>query len=316
MSLFGNDEIKQVVEKSELNKTLTMSDVEIEHYKKFLIYDDISDIVNKTMVGNSIDILPKIKSEIFNLVVADPPYNIDKKFKDFKFSSISEKEYMSWSDSWIKECYRTLKNNGSMYICCDWKTSQLLHSILKDYFFIQNRITWEREKGRGCKNNWKNNIEDIWFVTKSKNYYFNIDAVMIKRKVNFGYHNVDGSNRDWDVENGVKTRNTYPSNVWTDITIPFWSMIENTEHPTQKPEKLVAKLICASSQQGDFVFDPFLGSGTTSVVSKKLNRKYFGIELQEYYACLCEKRIDMSNSNAKIQGYENGIFLDRNINLK
>ena len=105
---------------------------------------------------------------------------------------------------------------------------------------------------------------------------------------------------------------TYPSNFWDDISIPFWSMPENTDHPTQKSEKLYAKLILASSKEGDVVFDPFLGSGTSSIVAKKLNRKYCGIEVNEEYCMWAEKRLEMADEDKTIQGYSDGVFWERN----
>jgi site-specific DNA-methyltransferase (adenine-specific) len=144
----------------------------------------------------------------------------------------------------------------------------------------------------------------------SDNYYFNVDAVKIKRKVIAPYKNGDGEPKDWVETEDGKYRVTHPSNLWTDITIPFWSMPENTDHPTQKPEKLVAKIILASSKPNDVVFDPFLGSGTTSVVAKKLDRKYVGIEIDELYCCLAEKRLEMAQES--IQGYSDGVFWERN----
>ena len=107
-------------------------------------------------------------------------------------------------------------------------------------------------------------------------------------------------------------RYTAPSNIWTDITIPFWSMPENTEHPTQKPEKLIAKLILASSNKGDMVFDPFVGSGTTAVVAKKLGRHYLGIERERKYVALTMKRLKIAEDDKAIQGYEKGVFKSRN----
>jgi site-specific DNA-methyltransferase (adenine-specific) len=134
---------------------------------------------------------------------------------------------------------------------------------------------------------------------------------MLKRKVLAPYTE-NGIPKDWvDSENG-RFRLTYPSNIWTDLTVPFWSMPENTEHPTQKPEKLLAKIILASSSEGDIVFDPFLGSGTTSVVAKKLNRRFFGIEVDEYYCCLAEKRLHLADEDSQIQGYSDGVFWERN----
>ena len=176
---------------------------------------------------------------------------------------------------------------------------------------IQNRITWERDKGRGAKSNWKNNTEDIWFCTVGKDYFFDVEAVKVKRKVMAPYR-VKGKPKDWEAEKFGNFRLTHPSNIWTDITIPFWSMAENTDHPTQKPEKLVAKLILASSKKQDLIFDPFLGSGTTAVVAKKLGRKFLGIEQNHEYCCWSVKRLLLAAKNQNIQGYTDGIFWERN----
>ncbi|MBW5400430.1 site-specific DNA-methyltransferase, partial [Brachyspira pilosicoli] len=199
----------------------------------------------------------------------------------------------------------------TIYVCCDWKSSLVIGNVLEKYFKIQNRITWQREKGRGAKNNWKNGMEDIWFATLSNKYTFNIDKVKIRRKVIAPYK-IEGKPKDWiETENG-NFRDTCPSNFWDDISIPYWSMPENTAHPTQKPEKLIAKLILASSNENDFVFDPFLGSGTTSVVAKKLGRNYSGIEQNPAYCAWAEKRIESALQNKEIQGYTDNIFWERN----
>ena len=121
----------------------------------------------------------------------------------------------------------------------------------------------------------------------------------------------NGKPKDWQETEQGNFRDTHPSNFWDDITIPYWSMPENTEHPTQKPEKLMAKLILASSNQGDCILDPFAGSGTSCVVAKKLNRAYIGIEIDEYYACISQKRLNNISTNT-IQGYTDGVFWERN----
>ena len=179
-------------------------------------------------------------------------------------------------------------------------------------FIVRNRITWEREKGRGAKTNWKNNTEDIWFCTTSNEYTFNVDAVKLKRKVIAPYRDKEGKPKDWNEGVDGNFRLTHPSNIWTDITIPFWSMPENTDHPTQKPEKLIAKLMLASSNEGDFVFDPFLGSGTTAVVARKLSRRFSGIEQNEEYCCWASKRLAGASLENSIQGYADGVFWERN----
>jgi site-specific DNA-methyltransferase (adenine-specific) len=175
-----------------------------------------------------------------------------------------------------------------------------------------NRITWQREKGRGAARNWKNSMEDIWFgVADENNYYFNTESVKQKRRVIAPYRR-NGKPKDWQDSDDGKFRLTYPSNFWDDISVPYWSMPENTDHPTQKPEKLLAKLILASCPDGGIVFDPFLGSGTTSVAAKKLGRRYVGIELNEEYCCLAEKRLAAAETCKTIQGYADGVFWERN----
>jgi len=136
--------------------------------------------------------------------------------------------------------------------------------------------------------------------------------VKLKRKVNAPYTDHEGNPKDWDKTGEGDYRITHPSNIWTDLTVPFWSMPENTDHPTQKPEKLLAKIILASSNSDNMVFDPFLGSGTTSVVAKKLGRRYAGVEIDEMYCCLAEKRLAIAENDKSIQGYIDGVFWERN----
>jgi site-specific DNA-methyltransferase (adenine-specific) len=184
--------------------------------------------------------------------------------------------------------------------------------VLEQQFIIRNRITWEREKGRGAKANWKNCAEDIWFCTVGEDYHFDVDAVKLKRKVLAPYRTAAGAPKDWQETAQGNYRLTHPSNLWTDIAVPFWSMPENTDHPTQKPEKLIAKLILASSKPGDFVFDPFVGSGTTCVVAKKLGRIYAGVEQEAVYCQMAVKRLHLATTDSAIQGYHDGYFWERN----
>ena len=263
-------------------------------------------------MGILFEVLDFLPDSFVDLLFIDPPYNLHKKFNLTNFKEMNDNEYEEWIDSWLSKIIRLLKANASIYICSDWKSSNAVYKIAKKYFKIQNRITWEREKGRGAKSNWKNCTEDIWFCTVSDNYTFNLDDIKIKRKVIAPYRTKDGKPKDWQENGKDNFRITHPSNIWTDITVPFWSMPENTEHPTQKPEKLLAKIILASSNKGDFVFDPFAGSGTTLVTAKKLGRDFSGIELDEYYCCLAAKRLEIADKDQAIQGYSDGVFWERN----
>jgi len=245
------------------------------------------------------------------LLILDPPYNLDKSFADEKFRELSTAEYERHFEAWLTPLLPCLKPTASLYVCGDWKSSTALQRVLERHARVRNRITWEREKGRGARANWKNSSEDIWFCTMSNDYYFNVEAVKLKRRVIAPYK-VDGQPKDWARTDAGDFRLTHPSNLWTDLTIPFWSMPENTEHPTQKPEKLIAKLILASSREGDLILDPFLGSGTTAAVARKLGRNVIGIEQNKRYACLAAKRFELAAGNASIQGYADGVFWERN----
>ncbi|GAB4551674.1 MAG: adenine-specific DNA-methyltransferase [Anaerolineae bacterium] len=298
------------------NRSLTLTSEELDHYshRRLHLHAPIAlgAGVNRTIQQDSLIALGYLPPQTIDLLFADPPYNLDKTFNSTTFKSISEADYEAWLDQWMSKTKPLLKPTTSIYVCGDWRSSGAIQRVLARYFIVRNRITWEREKGRGAKANWKNCSEDIWFATCSDTHTFNLEAVKIKRRVIAPYTDSEGAPKDWEDSDGGRFRLTHPSNVWTDLTVPFWSMPENTEHPTQKPEKLPARIILASSNADDLVVDPFLGSGTTSVMAKKLGRRFIGIELDQRYGCLAEKRLALAETDKRIQGYEQGIFFERN----
>ena len=276
---------------------------------------NLTNFDNKTINGDLLQVLPFIPDNFADLIIVDPPYNLSKNFHGTKFNSMPEDDYEDFLTSWFELLCQKLKPAGSLYMCGDWKCTSALQRVIARRLTVINRITWQRDKGRGAKNNWKNNMEDIWFAVKNpRDYYFNAAAVMQKRRVLAPYK-INGHPKDWEETANGNFRLTYPANFWDDISIPFWSMPENTDHPTQKPEKLYAKLILASSRAGDMVFDPFLGSGTASVVAKKLNRRYCGVEINKEYCLWAEKRLENAVDCNSIQGYAQGVFWERNSTL-
>lgn len=302
--------------KAAKNKTIDMSIEEGQKYLSRCISinsrSTLEEVIDKTILGNTLAVIKNLPPKSVDLLLVDPPYNLNKNFHGNEFKKTTDEVYEQYIEEWISTLIPVLKDAASIYVCCDWKSSGPIERVLKKYFHVQNRITWQREKGRGAKTNWKNGMEDIWFATVSKsNYTFNIDNVKIRRKVIAPYRQ-DGKPKDWEETKDGKFRDTCPSNFWDDISIPYWSMPENTAHPTQKPEKLLAKLILASSNPGDVILDPFLGSGSTSVVAKKLGRHYIGIEQNPQYCVWAELRLEKAIFDKTIQGYVDGVFWERN----
>ena len=304
-------------ERAPFNRTLQVSEAEIVELKKRLLFPDGLPVpenllTNRTICGDLFQTIDLLPNAFADLIIIDPPYNLSKDFAGMKFRQMNDNAYLEYLRSWFPKVVEKLKPTGSLYLCGDWKCTAALYTVMNENLSVVNRITWQREKGKGAKSNWKNGMEDIWFGVKNpKYYYFDIDAVKVRRKVIAPYKQ-DGKPKDWEETPEGNFRMTHPSNFWDDLTVPYWSMPENTDHPTQKPEKLIAKLILASCPPEGVVFDPFLGSGTTSVVAKKLGRNYCGIEMNPEYCCWTEKRLEKATTDKTIQGYESGIFWERN----
>ncbi|MDR0529466.1 MAG: site-specific DNA-methyltransferase [Zoogloeaceae bacterium] len=305
-----------IKQRADRNRTISLADSEIDFYFSNCVCNatlsNLSCVTDTVICDDALNAIRQLPLACVDLLVVDPPYNLSKTYSGTTFKQMSDTEYAAFTEGWIASVKRVLKNSASIYVCCDWRTSLVIGPVLIKHFNVQNRITWQREKGRGATHNWKNSMEDIWFATVSpKTFTFNADDVKMRRKVIAPYK-VDGKPKDWVESDNGNFRDTFPSNFWDDISIPYWSMPENTDHPTQKPEKLIAKLVLASSNPGDLVLDPFLGSGTTAVVAKKLNRHYIGIECEREYCALAQRRLEIADTDTEIQGYTDGVFWERN----
>ena len=154
------------------NRTVTLSANEIGIYQKNLLrlsgQVEPQDIENKTINQNLFEILDWLPATFVDLLFIDPPYNLTKTFNSNTFRERSIDEYREWFESWFPKLLRILKPTASVYICADWRSSSAIHLIVEKYLIVRNRITWEREKGRGAKTNWKNCSGDIWFCTVSR----------------------------------------------------------------------------------------------------------------------------------------------------
>ena len=302
--------------RAQRNRTLTLNREETEHYSKDLIHISkpavVNTITNKILNQDTFEALTFLGENFVDLLILDPPYNLTKTFNSTTFRKKSIASYAEWLENLMVKLLPTLKNTASVYVCSEWYSSTAVHLVLDKLLKVRNRITWEREKGRGAKRNFKNSSEDIWFATVSDDYVFNVENIKLKRRVLAPYTDTNGEPKDWLKTSDGQFRLTHPSNLWNDITVPFWSMPENTDHPTQKPEKLLAKLILASTNEDGFVFDPFMGVGSSLVAAKKLNRKFLGLEIETEYCLLAAKRLHLAELDTAIQGYSDGVFWERN----
>ena len=302
--------VNKALRNKTIDREITADDIYLARCKSEEEVKEISRPRNITVYGDTEKILHHLPNGYFDLIIADPPYNLYKNFHGESFSKMRDDDYIEYTRRWLSAIAPLLRDGGTIYVCCDWRSSVLIGQILPEFFTVQNRITWEREKGRGASRNFKNSHEDIWFATKGDEYKFNLEKVKVRRKVLATYRE-NGAAKDWELTEDGAYRDTCPSNFWDDITVPFWSMEENTAHPTQKPEKLIAKLILASTDEGDMILDPFLGSGTTSVVAKKLGRGYVGIEKNATYCSWAEERIERAETDKHIQGFDGERFYER-----
>ncbi len=245
--------------------------------------------LNKITNGNSLEILKKIPDKTFDLVFADPPYNlqIGKKLKrpdDSKVNGVNDKwdqfknfnDYDNFCKLWLTESKRVLKDNGSIWVIGTYHNIfRLGYHIQNMGFWILNDVIWRKNNPmpnfRGTR--FTNAHETLIWASKNK-----------KSKYTFNYQSLKCLNDDLQMR--------------SDWTLPICSGNERIKkngkkvHSTQKPESLLYRILLASTNKGDFVFDPFLGTGTTAVVAKKLGRNYFGIEREKKYFKTAKQRLE------------------------
>ena len=212
------------------NRTLTLTAEERTAFAAELLRPErkltLEEIENRVILGDVYEIAPLLPEKCVDLLILDPPYNLDKEFNGRKFSKTSGDGYLEYLESWLTLLLPALKPDASIYLCGDWRGTAACFTALERHFKVRNRIVWQREKGRGAARNWKNCAEDIWFATVSDDYYFDVGSVKQLRRVIAPYRDA-GRPKDWHETPEGKFRLTCPSNFWDDLTVPFWSMPEN-----------------------------------------------------------------------------------------
>ena len=181
------------------NRTLACTDEEIARLSRDVTRVDAAvtpgDLESRLVAGDISEVAKYFPPEFIDLLILDPPYNLSKDFNGNPFRMKGNNDYQAWFLDIVDLLIPMMKRDATLYVCSDWRTSTLVFPILESKFHVRNRVTWKREKGRGAKMNWKNNTEDIWFCTKSNKYYFDVEAMKLKRRVLAPYR-IDGEPKD------------------------------------------------------------------------------------------------------------------------
>lgn len=226
--------------------------------------------------GNAVEETAKLPDASIDLIIADPPYNLGKNYgnnRDLK----NREEYAEFTKSWLTQAVRILKPTGTLYVFMGVKYISRLYLMLEEFFGLQFNgwITWHYTQGMGRKHGFSPRHEDILYFTKSDEFTFNLDDVRVPQKYFRQRNNMTGAN---------------PGDVWQFSHVHYCSA-EREEHPTQKPEGLIERMVLSSSNKGDLILDPFVGSGTTCRVADVLERKWIGIDVNPDYIAMSQKRI-------------------------
>ncbi len=234
-------------------------------------------IEQRIIQGDAICEMPQLKPETFDLIIADPPYNLGKNYgnnHDIKGFN----EYVSFSRKWLHEAYRLLKPSGTLYVFMGFRFISYLYDILERDLgmFFCNWIVWHYTQGTGKTKGFSPRHDDILMFTKSKDFIFNLDNIRIPQKYYRERNNMRGAN---------------PGDVW-EFSHVHYCNANRQNHPTQKPEGLIERIVLASSNETSQVLDPFVGSGTTLRVCQQLHRFGVGIELNPDYIQMTRNRLE------------------------
>lgn len=260
-----------------------------------IINDTFTDDNHKIIHGDVLSALKEMQDESIDLIFADPPYNIGKDFDGLK-EQWAEEDFLKWCYEWIEDCHRVLKSTGTFYLMNSTENMPFLEIFCRKIFSIKSRIVWSYDSsGVQAKSFFGSMYEPILMLTKHpKNYTFNHKEIMVEAKTGAKRQLIDYRKNPPQPYNTKKV----PGNVWEYPRVRF-KMDEYENHPTQKPEALLERIVKASSNKGDIVLDPFSGSFTTGSVARKLNRKFIGLEINEDYIKIGIRRLGLPSKYSK-----------------
>lgn len=281
-SLFSTT--KQLENNCLVNKT-RISPLAITDFK--LLFNDVKDIefvengLSMAICADCMQALKKIRNNTINLIFADAPYNIGKNFGNNIDKWDSVKSYIDWCKQWIDECMRVLADDGTMYFMTATQHMPYLDTYVSEKYNVLCRIVWTYDSsGVQSKKIFGSLYEPILMINKNEKskYTFNFQDILVTAKTGAERKLIDYRKDPPQPYNTDKV----PGNVWDFSRVRF-KMAEYENHPTQKPEALLERIIKASSNPGDIVLDPFSGSFTTSAVATRLGRYAIGIDMNEEF---------------------------------
>jgi len=247
----------------------------------------MQDLLDKIVCGDCIEVLTKVQEPFADLIFADPPFNIGYKYDKYHDKK-DHRDYVGWTRQWMTACKKVLKPYGSFYVAIgdDYAANVRLIATDELGLFMRNWIIWHYTFGQQTKNKFaRAHTHILYFVNDKKHFTFNDQAVRVisdRQKIYCDRRaNPDGK---------------MPNDVWDEYPRVCGTFKERTDFPCQMPESLLARVIRVSSNEGDWVLDPFSGSGTTVVAAAKLKRKYTGIELSQEYAEESRIRLERSSN--------------------
>ena len=253
--------------------------------------EEFSNNNGRIIHGDALEVLQQIPDESIDLIFVDPPYNIGKNFAGRKDKWKTDKDYLDWCYQWIDLCIQKVKPNGSLYLMTSTQFMPYFDLYVRDKVTILSRIVWSYDSsGVQAKNYFGSMYEPILYCVKNKNNYtFNSDDILVEAKTGAKRKLIDYRK---DPPQPYKTEKV-PGNVW-DFARVRYRMEEYENHPTQKPIRLLERIIKASSNEGDVVLDPFCGTFTTCFVAQQLKRRFIGIEIQEEYFKIGLRRLGIA----------------------
>ncbi len=257
----------------------------------------MQEFIDKIICGDCIEVLGKADEPFADLIFADPPFNIGYKYDKY-YDKVKKKNYIAWTKEWMGICKKVLKPHGSFYIAIGDEYAAHVKIIADELgLFMRNWIIWHYTFGQQMKNKFaRAHTHIFYFVNDKKNFTFNDLAVRVPSDRQLLYN-----------DKRANPVGKMPDDVWDGFSRVCGTFKERLGwHPCQMPENLLKRIIAASSNPGDFVLDPFSGSGTTASAAYQLGRHYIGVEISEQYVEKAKKRL----SELKKPRYGN-LFLDQ-----